>query len=158
MAMNKNWARWIAASINSHFDTNLVSAAPLTFKKYFETSHRDTERDGSIIEVRHDGGTWSESTKDKWKGVYEINLEVTHALDNNNYYTVWDLIGLCNEAMSKQIGLFNYDAAGNGVQIGCMYIQDDKGQIITHYFGQIEPKVEIVQATVEGHFYIDLES
>lgn len=156
MAMDKRWARWIAASINKHFDTNLVPTPTLNFVKFFESSQRKNDKEHSIIEVRHDGGYWTESTKDKWRGVYEINLAVTHAMNDKNYYNVWDLIGLCNEAMSKQIHLFNYDVDGNGVQIGCFHILDDKGEIITHYFGQIEPKVEVLQATIEGHFYVEL--
>ena len=156
--MNKEWARWIAASINKHFEDLLISASVLDFKLFFEGNHRATDISQSIIEVRSDGGYWIENTRNHWIGVYEINLLVQFYMDDKDNYRVWDLIGLCNEAMSKPFPIFKFGGSGDESLLGCFNRLRDKQEIITHFFGQIEPSLNLLQATVEAHYSIELES
>jgi hypothetical protein len=156
--MNREWARWIAASINNHFKDNLVLSSIPNLKVFFEANHRATESDQFIIEVRQDGGYWLENIKDHWIGTYEINLLIQYYMDDKDNYRVWDLIGLANEAMSKPISIFKFGGSGNEEFLGCLKLIDDKQDIITHFFGQIDPKINVVQATVEAHYNIELES
>lgn len=157
MAINKYWARWIKSSINKHFETNLVDSTLLP-KIFYEPSHRANEKEQKIIEVRDDGGYWTETTKDQWNGIYEINLLVQFYMDDNDLYIPQDLIGLCCEAMSKPISIFKYGPYGDDSFLTCFKRLTDHEDIIVHEFGQIDPTLKIVQATIEAHYLIELKS
>jgi len=154
--IKSKWQRYIAASINKHFVDNLILLDP-TYKIFIEGQHRDDVLDQKIIEIRFDGPYWNEQSHDNWRGLIEINNLVQWKMDDVDNYEIWDTLGDVSRVMSMPIEIFTYDNPPIPiVSLGCLQRMDNKDDIMIHYFGQVEPSIQLQQATCEAHYYIYL--
>lgn len=153
MAANKNWARWIHASIGDHFTTRFTNeSVPL----FIEGQHRDTNEIQHFAELRIDGPRLYEVSKDCWLFRVEVNILLTSAMDDANYLTIQQNVGIA-QASFTTINAYRY---GNGPDdddsfLGCLRLLQSRTSrdfLEANQFGQIDIKTHILQATVEGHY------
>ncbi len=153
MSANKNWARWTHASIGDHFTTHFAAESlPL----FIEGQHRDTSSLQDFVELRIDGPTLTEVSKDCWLFRVEVNILITSVMDDANYHRIQQNVGICQAGFTS-INVFRY---GNGLDddqsfLGCLQLLQNKTNrdfLEANQFGQIDIKTHILQATVEGHY------
>lgn len=151
--MNDNWPRWIFASVSKHFETVLSS-----FKMFIEGEERDQWEESDFIELRIDGPYFRE-IQSGWKAKIEINI-LLQVVMTNDVHLIYRNAGLIASAFTP-IVVYKY---GNGVddddsQIGCLkLVQNIRANelLVISHFGKIKPDLPLLQASVEGHFEIDL--
>lgn len=153
MTFDKNWDRWIFASISKEFNDNRQ-----TIPLFVEGQHRDDTQDkATLFELRIDGPNYTEVSKDCWRIDIEVNILVQAAMDNEDFHTIRKLCGIASAMFINNLPIFKF---GDGVDdddslLSCMkLLQDVKGRerIQTSHFGQIDPSVKVQQSTVEGHY------
>jgi len=156
MATNKNWPRWIFASVSKHFDAN-KDTLPL----FIEGQYRNTRSEKDFLELRVDGPYFTEFSKGYWRAFIEINVLVQSAMDDSNFHRIHEDVGIAAAAFST-IHVYKY---GNGVDddgtlLGCLKLVADhrgKERIQINHFGQIGPSEGLMQACVEGHYEMFLD-
>lgn len=149
--VNANWPRWIFASVSKHFDARRQG-----LNLFIEGQHRDTSDAGAYIELRIDGPEFREDSKGYWRVFSEINVLVSTPLDDTNFHLHQVNIGIVAAAFTT-INIYKY---GTGVLddqslLGCYQLVHDyigRERLIVSNFGQIDPAVKLLQATVEGHY------
>lgn len=156
MSANKNWARWSFASVSKHFDNNRQG-----LKLFIEGTHRDTRTDKDYLEFRMDGPTLREVSKGCWKLRIEVNILVTTTFDEEDFHRIHRNAGIVQEAFVT-IPVFRF---GNGVDddnsfLGCYKLLQSKANadlLELNHFGRIDQSVPLMQATVEGHYEMELD-
>jgi hypothetical protein len=155
MPANPSWTRWTHASVGDHFDS-LKGAYPL----FIEGQHRDTDEDKNFFELRVDGPRLTETSKDCWKLRIEVNILIQTVMNETDYHLHQDMIGQMQAAFTS-IPCFRYGnrPGDDDAQIGCYILQQNKANqdfIEANQFGQIDIRTKLLQATVEGHYVMDL--
>lgn len=148
--LNENWDRWIFASISQHFETNCG-----TFPMYIEGMKRDTSKLPEFFELRIDGPYYTEYAKDQWTVYVEINTLIQVTKDKTDFHKMRRRTGQISAIMEPCIILYRYGdtAPDDQEQFGYLErIDGDKERIQTSHFGQIEPRFELEQSTVEAHY------
>jgi len=151
MSINKNWPRWVFASVSKHFDDRR-QGLPL----FIEGQHRDTRSLKDFIELRMDGPQFTEINRNYYRLYFEVNILVQSTMDETSYHRIHQNVGIVAAAFST-IGLLAY---GNGPddnheQWACaQLIQDTRKRqhLDIFHFGQIDKQLKLIQATVEGHY------
>lgn len=151
-AINKNWPRWVFASVSKHIDDRKDG---LTL--FIEGQHRDTEGLVDFLELRVDGPNFTEVSRGCFHFFVEVNILVQSAMDDSNFHRIHTDVGIAAAALTSSIPVFKY---GTGVDddqslLGCLrLIQDKRGRekVQVSHFGQIDPVTKLMQATVEGHY------
>jgi hypothetical protein len=157
MSYNPNWNKWLIASAYKHFEA-VLEAAGVPY--YIEgTSDRPLDN-ATQIEIRVDGPSAEEHTKNDFTLYIEVNLLVQTAINPGiNIYTHAENQGLCASAITEiPVYKLGNDAGDDASQIGCLkpYMPEPRDRIHSHNYGQIETDVKLQHATVEGHFKIEL--
>ena len=154
--MSEHWPRWINASINQHFDSNITGV-----KLFIEGQHRDTRTDEEFFELRVNGPYLTEVSKDYWFVEVMVNTLV-QATMNNDLYRIQRLTGtLVPVYISIPMFRLGDGAEDDGLQFGCLKLVQDVGnrrRIKVDYFGQIRPETKLQQATVDADYYMYLET
>ena len=160
MAMNKNWPRWIFASVSDHFKTKMDAVSlPL----FIEGQHRDIDKSlQDYVELRVDGPYITEIARDQWQLYIEVNVLINSIMNDTNNHRIHTSAGLVGAAFEDAIPVYKYGSTGEDDDsfLGCLVLQQDKKRrerIQISHFGQVAPNTKLLQATVEGHFIIDLE-
>ena len=154
MSLNKNWPRWIRASLAKFISTNLTDYA-----LFFEGEERKTNLEDDWVEIRMDGPMAREISRNYYDLVIEVNCLVTCNVDRR-LYTVDQMAGDVASMLDASIPVFKFgdgpDDDANG-QIGCLTtIVTDRDGIAIRHFGQLDGKVKLLQAAVEVHYHINL--
>ena len=151
MPANKNWSRWIHASIGEYFTNHFaVDSIPL----FIEGQHRDTNTLQDFGELRIDGPRLTEVSKDCWLFRVEVNILLTSVMNDVNYHRIQQSVGIA-QAGFVVIPVFRYGTPGDDSQLGCLQLLQSKLSrdfLEANQFGQIGMKADILQATVEGHY------
>jgi len=148
-----NWDRWIAASINQHFETNRG-----TLNMFVEGQERRlTNTQTSYIELRQDGTGWQEMSRDNWKGRVEVNVLVASVI-NTDLYLPNRMVGQVTAILQRCIPVFRYGTGvqDDGTQVGELILMTedrDRGHRI-HKYGQIEQAIALMQSSVEASYKI----
>jgi hypothetical protein len=151
MSFNTRWLRWISASIDDWFNTNKDASLVL----FREGQERNTQAVPNFIELRVDGPNIDYQSSD-WTLAYEINVLIQVSPDKD-LNKIKDVQGLVIPLFARSIPVFKYGpdpVLDDESQIACLQL---KGDIVCHDYGQIEPRVKRLQATVEAQYQIVLE-
>lgn len=160
--LNANLTRWITASINNHFETEL---SPAGYYRYYEgMSNRQTQNAEDYFEIRYDGPHLSEVSKGYWTVYVEINILSTVRVDKSVYQI--DVLNghLVNAFTAGPIHIYRYGPANppdDGTLIGCLdLLQEGKHRLEVNRLGIIDKDKRLHQAMVEGHYkgYLELPS
>jgi len=154
MSINKNWSRWIFASVSMHFDAQRQDI-PL----HIEGQPRDIKQDQTgWFELRLDGPYYTESSRKLWDIYVEVNVLILAAMLDTDTHRIRRLAGIVESAFTN-ISVFRY---GDGIEddksyLGCLrLLQDNNNRVKTNHFGQVEPNLNQEQASVEGHYTMTL--
>ncbi len=154
-----NLEQWIFLSAVEFFRQRIEIDAEL---KYFvEGEHRSTDKDLEYVEFRMDGPSSEEVSKNYWFHNVEINLAIS-VIKNEDIGRIHKIGGQVKAGFNKEIPVFKYgkdtDPENNGSLIGCLQLRTDfrERAIVLAHFGQLDPNLNILQATVEGHFRLTL--
>lgn len=158
MGINRNWPRWVYASVVSHFDNGKDSTTPL----YVTGEHEDIRDDSDLLELRMDGPAFTELSKDYWRVYVEVNILAQAVISDSDAYIMHRLAGQVAALMDEGITVYKYGAGGgdDSSELGCLKtVSDARGRerIQISHFGQIEPATNILQATIEGHFEMHIK-
>lgn len=148
--INSNWSKWCYRSICKHFDSALT--IPIVY-----TGQPTQVTDSSnFVELRIDGPYITELSKDYFRLYYEVNILHQYTRSETNIYNRFNTLGNIQAAFTT---ITVYDDEDNIV--GCMTLDQDlrdRQRVQTNDFGQIDPDVDILQATVEGHYILMMEN
>mgnify|MGYP000498260604 CR=1 FL=1 len=157
MAINQKWSRWVKASCAKHFKD-------LRQGENFHVEGEDRQSDGwsAWLEFRIDGPKIRPQPGNMFRLDVEINIACVQ-VENNNAYSMEDLVGVVVTSFTNQIGLYKFGPSGDvendRSHFGCLTLDTmrDKDGIIVSNFGKIRPDTEMLQTTVEGHYFTELE-
>jgi hypothetical protein len=157
MPVNKEWPRWIFASICKHFD-----ARKQGISMYVEGQLRLVDDLQEFFELRIDGPNLTEVSHKYWKLYLEVNVLIQSIKDDADFHRDQRLCGIIASAFTD-IPLFKYGGSSvdDGTEsLGCLTLLQDarsKEKITISHFGQIEPNTNLIQSTVEGHYEMFLD-
>jgi len=158
MSYNVNWNKWIVASTIKHFKA-IIDA--VSIDNFIEgTSTRDLTT-AEYVEIRVDGPYADERSKNDYILRIEVNLLVQTIINpKKNIYRHAEVQGICMGAFTTiPVYKLGNEVADDKSQIGCLELNTDepRDHVMSHNFGQIEIDIKLQQATVEGHYKIELE-
>jgi hypothetical protein len=148
--------RWIFASLSAHFQSGLDAA---TLPLFIEGQHRATRDLPNFAELRVDGPWMTELSRGYWRLFSEVNILVQVAKDDRFYHQIHDSVGIVANAFENTIGVFRYGdgPSDDQTEVGCLKLQSQGNERIQiNHFGQIAPESNLLQATVEGHYVMNL--
>jgi hypothetical protein len=172
--MNKHWPRWIVSSVAQHFaardDIVLISnenditrtLADGNLPLFVEGQNRRSREIERLLELRIDGPSFVQQTKDKWQGIVIVNALIQIGQPTSDLWTLQRAQGIVATAFTD-ILIYKYgpDTVDTGDLLGCLkLIQNDlKGDLIEiNNFGPMTNDAELQQSAIEGKYKIDLES
>jgi hypothetical protein len=148
--------RWTHASIKDTFKRRF-SGSPI----YFEGENDPNSKEPFYIEVRIDGPTIIPlGTKSEYMGVVEINLLITAKKDQRLVHIIQDKIGLGLKLLKECILVRKLGSEDTNIDDGSsvtvLQPMPDEALAVA-LFGQVDPATQVQQASVEGHFRMQLE-
>lgn len=156
MPANANWPRWIFASISKHID-NQKGSLPL----YIEGQERNTKIDTSLLELRVDGPYFTELSKGSYLVEVDVSILVQVLKDAKDAHLMQKTVGTV-ATMLTDIQVFMY---GSGIQdspttsLGCLQLlQDGRDRTAIHHYGQMDPSVRLMQASVDAKYKMYLDN
>ncbi|MDB4726354.1 hypothetical protein OAF54_02865 [bacterium] len=159
MNPNKNWPRWVFASLSRHFKDACDEAnIPL----FIEGQHRNTLKLKDFAELRMDGPTFLQVSKGCWHLKVEINILIQSSMDDKNYHRIHQNVGEVAAMFKDALIAYKKGSGEDDDQsaFGCLQIIQNKASrdyLEINHFGQIDKKTNLVQATVEGHYRMILQ-
>ena len=149
--LNQHWPRWVFASISKHFSDNR-QGLPL----FIEGQQRDTRSLKDFIELRLDGPQFTEISRNYWRIYFEVNILVQSTMDDKNYHRIHQNVGIVAAAFTG-IVLYKYGNGSSDDQKAwaCANLIQDTAKrqhLDIFHFGQIDKQLQLMQATVEGHY------
>lgn len=154
MPANPNWSRWIAASINKHFN-DVLSASNLPL--YIEGTDRRTDCIQDYAELRYTGPRFTELSRNYWQIDIDLDVLVVSKTNDANIYTPETEVGVVLAAFTEDIAVFTYGDDPN-VQLGCFRLSPDNPGVIVNNFGYPRDQVRLRQASVEATYRMNLST
>lgn len=156
---NPNWDRWIISSVVQDFDAwNKARSTP--YPKYVEGEERKTNREQSWLELRFDGPSKFQYSKDFWKLELEINVLCSAGVDLDLFHinkmvgdvSSWFKVAFCVYKYGDTVGVDD-----PSVFVGTLQqTKIDRHNLLVRQYGQIEAKTKLNQATVAANYFIDI--
>lgn len=160
MFANKNWPRWIFASIADHFkaaaDENEI---PLLIEG-IEDRTSEKIRKISHAELRVNGPVVRELSKNYFYLTVNVNVILQSMMTEENGYDIIQDCGVFLEAM----GPFDVFKHGNGPEddgtfLGCLDLRTDVNEaVFVAHFGQLNQETRIRESMVGGKYQIFLQN
>lgn len=142
--------------MSKHFDANTGDLELFIegLKKAAEYAESD------LLEFRMDGPYFFQPSKSIWSAKIEVNILVQSILDDEDFHKIHRYVGIVAKAFTS-IPIYKY---GNGnddddSQFGCFELLQnarDRDLLTISHFGVIDPVKHLTQASVEGHYSVQL--
>lgn len=148
--INPNWQRWIKASVVKNFENPDI---PMTADG---DDRNPVEKD--FIEVRMDGPRFYSDGRDKYRIWLAINVVVQSVMGKDTYNHERN-IGHAQVLFKDNIPVYKY--GDDNELLGCLRLIDNgiNGEFLrTNNLGQIEKTYRLQQATIEGHYRMELSN
>jgi len=146
--------------VSKHFfDAAAAESIPL----FIEGQHRNTRLLKDFFEMRTDGPTLREVSKGCYILGLEINILVQSAMNDTNYHTIHQNVGVAAAAFEKGIPVYKKGSGPDDDQsfVGCLQLlqsRESRDYVEINHFGQIDTKTNLMQASVEGHYEMTLQT
>jgi hypothetical protein len=156
--MNKNWPRWIIASIAEHF--RIASAAiPLPLLVDGIDEREDELLHYDHAELRFTGPYINELSHNYYRLLIDANILLTEMMDRSNAYDIHTWCGAMAVAMEGPINVYKY-----GTEVGddasyafCLTLANGKiDPVRVLHFGQSGLSTRFRQSMIDGHFIVDI--
>jgi hypothetical protein len=156
--MNKNWTRWIVASVAYHFST-ACAAIPLPLlvdgidEREAETLNFDH------AELRITGPSINELSHDYFRILVDANILLTELMDQTDAYKLQTWCGAMSDAMNGPINVYKFgsEAGDDSSYVDCL--RPTSGRVdpnVVMHFGQLGKVDRVRQSMVDGHFVMYL--
>lgn len=160
MSYNRNWNRWIKASMFAHILTLKDSDVPVE-ALFVEGTKRKTNEFDRWFELRMNGPFARKLTKSEWRLDIEFNIMCSHILVADAF-KIDRMLGWAMSTFTSpvQISKLGEDPTVDDQSVlGCMQLNtEDKGESIkAHQFGQVDVRRELIQATAAARYILTLE-
>lgn len=142
--------RWSKASLIKHFRDTVSTSA------YLHVEGEDRSKlKGKVTygELRIDGPVIKQPSSNLYILAVEINILISSFGQNGNFYSLDDLVGVFSAAFTNNIGV--YKLPENDF-VGCYTL--DRDGIFPAIFGTVDADAKLQQATVEGHYQMQLKT
>jgi len=159
--LSQHLERWIFQSFLKHFKSKM-DAANLAF---FAEGMQGRDKTTKWVEFRLDGPYLTQlNDTTTWRVYLEVNILVGCTMLANDILPIHRAVGAVRAAFTD-VTIFKLGTLAGvddpGRVIDCMsLVQEYKGanQLRVNHFGQVGPDKSLVQATVEGHYEVNLDS
>jgi hypothetical protein len=141
------------SSIAKHFDDNKQ-----TLNIFVDGDDRENKADKDWFELRWDGPRIKQFGHEQWQIYVAVNVVVSTGMTNETYRHT-DNIGFIQSLFIDPLIVYKYKDTDPVEQLGCLrLLQDGKnGETLrTNQLGQVEKTLRFQQATIEGHYQMDL--
>lgn len=149
-----DWIRWIYSSINKHF-IDAKGSLPM----YLEGDERTLQDEAEFYELRIDGPFILQTQKDYYFIDVEVNVLIQTHMDDRRLYNVQEAMGQIVKAFTNAICVFKYGdyIFDDQTLLGTLKLKTDLNERVeTNYFGIIKEDTRLTQATVEGHYRMEI--
>lgn len=152
MAADKNWPRWIFASLTKWFDDHRDGV-----DLYVEGDDANTAALSDYIEFRMNGPVIEEHSKGWWCLDALVNILIVAKRNDRSTHTLQIIVGKVTAAFTTNIPVYKF---GDGpdddreVLLGCLTLVDT---IEVTQLGQVSPDIKEQQAMVQGHYRMFIE-
>jgi hypothetical protein len=146
--INKNWPRWIFASLTKWFESQRDGISLL-----IEGDEQESGELKNYFEFRMTGPTIWEQSKNYFKIEVVVNILVVHKLGQGNLHLFQDLIGKAAAAFVTNIPVMKYGTGADDdrtVLFDCLI--RDSGPVDITQLGQVNPEVKEMQAMVQSTY------
>jgi len=155
-----NMSRYIMASVRVHFSQKLV-----TYPIYYEHTNPKNLIDSNGKEIRDYyefrlDGPYKRKLQgpDTWYYV-EINILIQSLVDPKYADRIEEMIDEATSGFAEGIPVYKYVDTDPPEYVGCLeLLEDDNEQIHCNRFAQANPDTKVLQASVEGHYRMKLQS
>jgi len=154
---DSNWDRWIFATMSGDCVTQFGSTYPV----FIEGTHRGLPTNTELIEFRMDGPDQKQPSRSYFILSCEINILCRSFMDDDDYHKMRRLIGEVKSWLGQDHCIYRY---GDGPDdddsfLGTLQLKNRRSKelVLVNYFGQIDPKYRLEEATVAAAFdlYVD---
>ena len=152
--MDKNWPRWIMASIAEYFRvTTATIPLPLLVDGVDEREPEKLHYDHA--ELRITGPYTTELSHNYFRILVDVNVLLTELMDKVNAYDLQTWCGIFAAAMDGPINVYKYgnEAGDDSSWVFCLTPVNgriDPNRIL--HFGQLGRTDRIRQSMIDGHF------
>jgi len=160
MPANKNWPRWIFASIADHFKAAAEADNVPLLIEGIEDRTSDKIRKLDHAELRINGPVSRNPSKDFYTLNVTVNIILQSYMTEENAYTIIQNAGVFYAAMGP-IDVFKH---GNGPDddgsfLGCLVLREElvEPRFVAH-FGQLKEDVRLRESMVGGKYQICLRN
>lgn len=150
--MNRNWTRWIHASLTDYVKTELENAGVVVHFEGLDRSLLDSKQD--FVEFRWNGPFARELSRGYWELEVDLNFLVSSSTDREDTHNHKKVVGVVQSILTNSISIFKFGNTEPDDQtlLGCMQLRVDKKDAIeTNYFGRMQD-VELEQSTIEAGY------
>lgn len=152
---NADWDRWIWATLGFDFKTDFPN-----YETFIEGTHRGLPSNTELLELRMDGPQRRKPSRGYYILYVEINILVRSFMDDADFHKMRKLTGEVATWLENDFCIYRY---GDGVQdddtlLGTLQLKNrgPKENVRVLHFGQIGPKYQVEEATVQAAFEIHL--
>lgn len=158
MPVDPNWTRWIAASLCKHFKDSLDSSGlPL----FVEGQLRRTDHLEDYAELRYTGPRFNELSRGYWQIDVDLDVLIVSKSKNTSIFDPEIDVGAVLAAFTEDIPVQKYgNKPGDDpdVQLGCLRLNPEGGEIVVNNFGYPQDQVRLRQASVEATYRMNLQT
>ncbi len=150
----QNIPRWMFASVSKHFDDRKQGE-----HLFIEGQDRLTNEETDWLELRMDGPLHKEVSKGCHQFDIEINILVSSVMNEKDYHKIFKIVGVVAAAFTNVIEIFKFGDGPNddNTFLECARLrQEGREAVVISHFGQIDPDKRLIQASVEGHYRMEV--
>jgi len=166
MAIDPNICRWIVASFCNHFINakvmqigfpNGTPSIPLPI--YLEGQQPTNGSKNAWAELRVDGPFIQDYPGNVQKYIVSVSILILVAMNTQDMYQIYQYCGDFANLFTEPIAIMKFGDGPNDdptQMVDCMILQyagKDEHVAINHY-GQYDASIQMLQSTVDGHFYM----
>lgn len=150
VAFDPNWTRWIFASCRKYFNDRVGN-----FKLFYIPTD-DKNGLATYGELRINGPEAKRLSSNEWRLEILINVLISADMNNQDTDLIFKSCGIIQNIMPLDLPILKLGSSNSDdqSQLGCMKALDET--IRTSHFGQFDPKVTLLQSTVEANYQIRL--
>lgn len=141
-----NYGRWMTATVAKHFNSKRSDIA-----FYLEGQTRLTQDEVRWFELRLNGPKARPiGSKNEYDFYLEVNVLCQTSFDDKDVYALKKMLGIAAQALNQDLCVFQY-GDDDSTYVGVLQLIAADG-IDMHDFGQVDPKIKVVQGSVEAHY------
>lgn len=157
--IDQHWGLWARATFVKHFTDTLSG-----HKVFAEEQPKDTKDLQQWFEIRADGPFVRRHSKRLFTLMFEVNILVSHIqAQKDNRYSMHSLAGEVAAGFVQCMAIKKYGPTSDPANDGSVFAharidpRQRSEDVETSFFGLVDPATSLYQATVEGHYSVQVE-